>query len=132
MDMQSAVQSLNALAQESRLGAFRLLIQAGDAGLPAGDIARALSVPHNTMSSHLATLANSGLVRSRRQSRSIIYSVNFDSTRSLLAFLLEDCCQGSPELCNPAIESVLTACCATVAEGEPVHERHEKEASSSV
>ncbi len=110
-----AVSALSALAQESRLTTFRLLIRAGDAGMAAGDIARELGVPHNTLSSHLACLARSGLVTSTRQSRSIIYRVDFAGTRELLAFLLEDCCQGQPEVCSPAIESVLSACCA----GEP-------------
>lgn len=112
MDNTSAVRAFGALAQESRLAAFRLLVQAGDAGLPAGDIARALEIPHNTLSTHLSILSQAGMVRSRRAGRSIIYAVDFDGTRSLLAFLLEDCCNGRPELCSPAIESALTHCCA--------------------
>ncbi len=111
MDNNSAVQAFGALAQESRLAAFKLLVQAGEPGLPAGKIARALRVPHNTLSTHLAILTRAGIVRSRREGRSIIYGVNFDGTRSLLAFLLEDCCQGKPELCTPAIDSVLANCC---------------------
>lgn len=112
MDISNAVTALGALAQESRLATFRLLVRAGEAGLPAGDIARRLGVPHNTLSSHLACLARSGLVTSERQSRRIIYRVDFAGTRELLAFLLEDCCRGQPEVCSPAIESVLAACCA--------------------
>jgi DNA-binding transcriptional ArsR family regulator len=112
MDNSSAVRAFGALAQESRLAAFRLLAQSGDAGLPAGEIARALRVPHNTLSTHLAILSQAGIVRSRREGRRIIYAVDFDGTRSLLAFLLEDCCNGRPELCHPAIESALTRCCA--------------------
>ncbi|MEJ2257995.1 MAG: metalloregulator ArsR/SmtB family transcription factor [Woeseiaceae bacterium] len=111
MDSDSAVRSFAALAQASRLAAFRLLVQAGEPGLSAGEIARELGVPHNTLSTHLAILARAGMVRGRREGRSIIYSVDFDGTRSLLAFLLEDCCRGEPELCNPAIESALPACC---------------------
>ena len=118
MDIQEAVQALTALAQESRLAAFQLLVRAGEQGLPAGDIARALGVPHNTLSTHLSTLTHSGLVRSRRESRSIIYSVDFHGTRSLLAFLLEECCQGAPEVCSPAIDSVLADCCTTQSKGE--------------
>lgn len=106
-----AVRAFGALAQESRLAAFRLLVRAGESGLPAGEIARGLRIPHNTLSSHLAILTRAGIVRSRREGRSIIYAVDFDGTRSLLAFLLEDCCQGRPELCSPAIESALSECC---------------------
>jgi ArsR family transcriptional regulator len=108
MEIKNAVAALAALAQESRLATFRLLIQAGDDGLPAGRIAEAIGIPHNTLSSHLGTLSNSGLLRSRREGRRIIYTVDFDAARRLLGFLLEDCCQGSPELCDPALDSVLT------------------------
>lgn len=111
MDNQNAVRAFGALAQESRLAAFRLLVQAGEPGMAAGEIARALDVPHNTLSTHLAILAQAGIVTSRREGRSIIYRVDFDGTRALLAFLLEDCCQGRPELCSPAIDSVLASCC---------------------
>lgn len=113
MDINSAVISLGALAQESRLSAFRLLVQAGESGLPAGEIARALEIPHNTLSSHIATLAQAGLVQSRREGRSIIYSVDFGGTRRVLKFLLEDCCRGVPDLCDRAVDSALPACCPT-------------------
>lgn len=112
MDNNAAVQAFGALAQESRLAAFKLLVQAGETGLPAGEIARALRIPHNTLSTHLGILTRAGIVQSRREGRSVIYAVDFDGTRSLLAFLLEDCCQGKPELCTPAIDSVLSNCCA--------------------
>lgn len=115
MEINTAVRSLAALAQESRLATFRLLVRAGDEGMPAGAIARALDIPHNTLSTHLAALANAGLIRSQRQGRSIIYSVDFDGTRALLAFLLEDCCQGAPELCTPILDSVLADCCKPAA-----------------
>ena len=111
MEISTAVRALGALAQESRLAAFRLLVRAGGPGMAAGEIARALEVPHNTLSTHLATLAQAGLVGSRRDGRSIVYRVDFEGTRSLLAFLLEDCCRGAPELCSPAIDSVLKECC---------------------
>ncbi|MFW6094001.1 MAG: ArsR/SmtB family transcription factor [Pseudomonadota bacterium] len=111
MDIQSATHTLSALAQESRLAVFRLLVKAGAAGLPAGEIARALDITHNTLSTHLGILTRAGLLRSRREGRSIIYSVDFDGTRALLAFLIEDCCQGAPEVCSPALDTVLTACC---------------------
>ena len=119
MDITSAVRTLGALAQESRLAAFRLLIRAGEPGMAAGEIARTLDIPHNTLSTHLATLAQGGLVRSRREGRSIIYRVDFEGTRALLAFLLEDCCRGAPEICSPAIDSVLTECCPTTERRPP-------------
>ena len=100
------VRSSPALAQESRLKAFRLLVHSGQGGLAAGEIARRLDIPHNTLSSHLAILGNAGLVVSHRESRSIIYQVDFTGTRELLAFLMEDCCQGQPELCEPLLDSL--------------------------
>jgi ArsR family transcriptional regulator len=112
MDSLTAVKALGALSQESRLGAFRLLVRSGAEGLAAGEIARALKVPHNTMSSHLSILVNAGLIGSRRESRSIIYSIDFAGTRGLLSFLVEDCCRGRPELCAPVLDSVLPGCCA--------------------
>jgi len=111
MEMNNALLALGALAQESRLNAFRLLVRSGSEGMAAGDIARKLDIPHNTLSSHLSILVNAGLIESRRESRSIIYSVDFDGTRALLSFLMEDCCQGNPELCIPVLESLLPGCC---------------------
>lgn len=108
MDLKHAVAALGALAQDSRLRVFRLLVQAGSAGLPAGEIARALGVPPNTLSAHLSVLSQAGLVRSRRQGRSILYSADFAGMRALLVFLTEDCCQGRPELCSPSL-AVLAA-----------------------
>lgn len=113
MDISRATNALAALAQESRLTTFRLLVKAGMPGLPAGEIARALGIPHNTLSTHLAVLTRAGLLRSRREGRSVIYAVDFDGTRALLGFLLEDCCQGSPEICSPALDAVLRGCCET-------------------
>lgn len=112
MDITQATRALSALAQETRLEAFRLLVRNGIGGMAAGDIARSLGIPHNTMSSHLSILANAGLVNSRREGRSIIYGIDFDGTRNLLSFLMEDCCQGRPEVCAPALETVLSGCCS--------------------
>lgn len=112
MDTSTTVKALAALAQESRLNVFRLLVRSGTEGMAAGEIARRLEIPHNTMSSQLSILTNSRLVASRRDGRSIIYNVNFDGTRKLLSFLMEDCCQGSPDLCAPVLDSLLTGCCA--------------------
>lgn len=112
MDVSTTVKALSALAQTSRLEVFRLLIRSGAEGMAAGEIARALKVPHNTMSSHLSILLNAGLIDSRREGRSIIYNIDFSGTRDLLSFLMEDCCRGRPELCAPVLDSVLSGCCA--------------------
>ena len=101
MDTSHAVAALSALAQESRLKVFRLLVQRGPEGMAAGDIARQLKVPHNTLSSHLGILSRARLVKSRKQSRSIIYSVDVEGTRGLLSFLVEDCCRGKPRSAAP-------------------------------
>ena len=103
------VRALAALAQESRLETFRLLVRAGTEGLPAGKIAEDLGVPPATLSFHLKELANAGLIEQRRDGRSIIYSLNVEGMQSLLAFLVEDCCQGQPHLCEPAF--ALINCC---------------------
>ena len=105
-----ALRIFAALSQDTRLKVFRLLVQSGPNGLPAGEIAGRLGVRQNTMSSHLSILANSGLVRSERFSRMIRYSVDFDIMRGLLAFLLEDCCGGRKELCQPLIDRIACAC----------------------
>ena len=97
--------ALAALAQTTRLAVFRLLVRYEPEGLPAGDIARALAVPQNTMSAHLAVLARAGLVISERRSRSIIYRANLQAFSVLTSFMVEDCCGGRAELCMPA-----TAC----------------------
>lgn len=101
MDESAAIEALKALAQESRLAVFRMLVQQGPQGLPAGDIARALEIPHNTLSTHLSILVGAGLVAARRKGRSIIYGLDLAAVRALLAFLVEDCCQGRPDLCAP-------------------------------
>lgn len=107
MEIITAVKALSALSQPTRLEAFRLLVSRGREGMPAGEIARALDVPHNTLSSHLTILANAGLVSSRREARSIIYRIEFEGVRELLSFLMEDCCRGRPEVCRPLLDSVL-------------------------
>ncbi len=104
MDTKQAIDALGALAQETRLQVFRLLVAAGPAGRPAGEIAGELGAPASTLSFHLAYLSRAGLVVSRRESRSIIYSANFDGMRGLLDFLTQDCCKGRPEMCRPLVE----------------------------
>lgn len=100
METKEAISALGALAQEHRLAAFRLLVRAGKDGIAAGELARQLSIPHNTMSSHLTTLSQAGLITSQREGRSIIYRIVPDAMRDLLGFLADDCCQGQPELCG--------------------------------
>lgn len=92
MDIQEAIILFDALSQETRLGAFRLLVEAGPNGMPAGAISETLGVPHNTMSFHLNHLLNSGIVTSRRMGRSVIYAANFELMRDLIRFMVRDCC----------------------------------------
>lgn len=101
---------MTALSQSTRLDTFRTLVRHEPNGLPAGDIAKALDVPQNTMSTHLAILSRAGLVSSERQGRSIIYRANLDGLSALVLFLLKDCCGGNAELCAPLIAE-LTPCC---------------------
>jgi DNA-binding transcriptional ArsR family regulator len=101
MESENAILALAALSQSTRLDVFRLLVKHEPDGLAAGDIARALFVPQNTMSSHLAILARAGLVMSERKSRSIIYRANLPRFQDLTSFLVEDCCGGRAELCGP-------------------------------
>lgn len=94
-----AVDALGALAHETRLAVFRMLVVAGEDGMIAGAIAEAQGVPPSTMSHHLATLERAGLVQSQRESRLIHYRADFAGMRRLLAFLMQDCCGGAPEMC---------------------------------
>ena len=100
MEISTAIGAFGALAQESRLKIFRLLVQCGPDGMAAGDIARRLELPQNTLSFHIAALARAHLVASRKEGRSIIYFVDLEGTRGLLSFLVEDCCGGKAELCG--------------------------------
>jgi predicted transcriptional regulator len=104
MEAQAAVTALGALAQEHRLQAFRLLVQAGDAGMPAGAIAEAMTLPASSLSFHLAHMERAGLVRRTRHGRQLIYSADYGAMRSLLDYLTENCCAGSPGACAPATE----------------------------
>ncbi len=116
MDSTVAIGALAALAQSTRLEAFRLLVSREPDGVAAGELARLLAIPQNTMSSHLAVLARAGLVHGERRSRSIIYRADLERFRSVALFLVEDCCGGRVEFCAPVI-SDLSACCPT---GAPV------------
>ena len=115
MQEKAAIAALGALAQETRLKAFRLLVEAGPDGLPAGLIAEALGVPGPTLSFHLAQLTHAGLILQRRDSRSLIYSANFPAMNTLVAYLTENCCGGTAD-CGPV-------CVPPVAEkGAPRHD----------
>jgi ArsR family transcriptional regulator, arsenate/arsenite/antimonite-responsive transcriptional repressor len=115
MDKSDAVDALAALAQPTRLDVFRMLVKAGPDGLSAGDVAETQGVPHNTMSTHLAILARAGLVASRRDGRSVIYSADIEGTRALMSFLVADCCDGHPDVCAPLLVIAERACCEPAA-----------------
>lgn len=110
MDKNHALGAFAALSQSTRLEVFRLLIKAGEAGMSAGDISETLDVRQNTMSANLSILTQSGLIRNKRQGRSIRYFADMDGMRGLLAFLMEDCCGGHPDLCRPVIDEIACAC----------------------
>jgi DNA-binding transcriptional ArsR family regulator len=110
MESDNVILALAALAQSTRLDVFRLLVKHEPEGLAAGDIARALAVPQNTMSSHLSVLSRAGLVSAQRFSRSIVYRADLSRFRAVVVFMLRDCCDGRPEICGPVIED-LTPCC---------------------
>lgn len=112
MESKLAVAALSALAHEGRLSIFRMLVQAGHEGIAAGEMARRLGVPANTLSANLTVLSNAGLVSSRRDGRSIIYTAEYDRMGDLLVYLTRDCCQGRPEVCAPLAAAVRSvACC---------------------
>ncbi len=106
MKLKPAVQSLAALAQETRLAIFRLLVEAGPEGMNAGAIAEAVGVPPATLSFHVAQLARAGLVAARQESRFVFYSANFTAMDELIAFLTDNCCQGGQ--CLPKTAAVAT------------------------
>ncbi|WP_235042460.1 ArsR/SmtB family transcription factor [Vreelandella profundi] len=101
MEIKNATDSFAALSQGTRLEVFRLLVRHEPEGLPAGDIARQLSVPHNTMSAHLSVLSRAGWIVSRRQGRSIIYRASLRHMQQTINFLIHDCCAGHPDVCEP-------------------------------
>lgn len=99
MELDLAVVALSALAHPARLTTFRMLVQAGGEGMAAGEIARRQGVPPNTLSANLNILSHAGLIESRRDGRSIIYSACYDRMADMLEYLMEDCCGGNPEIC---------------------------------
>src|SRR5579863_530524 len=97
------VAALAALAQDNRLDVFRLLVEAGPEGMPAGAVATALDLAPNTLTFHFDRLRTAGLVSVRREGRSMIYAAQFETMNALLAYLTENCCNGAPESCAPAL-----------------------------
>ena len=117
MEKSNAVAALAALAQDNRLDVFRLLVEAGPQGMPAGEIAGILKLAPNTLTFHFDRLRMAGLVTVRRDGRSMIYAARFEAMNSLLGFLTENCCQGAVETCAPV------TC-------KPVRKKREKEPAS--
>jgi ArsR family transcriptional regulator len=110
MDLESSIAALAALAQPTRLETFRLLVRHESYGLPAGEVARQLDIPQNTMSAHLAVLTRAGLAMGERHSRSIIYRADLSRLRELTLYLVKDCCGGNAELCAPLIAELSAPC----------------------
>jgi ArsR family transcriptional regulator len=102
MEKSLAIAALAALAQDNRLDAYRLLVQAGPEGKPAGQVAAALGLPPNTLTFHFDRLRQAGLVTVRRDGRSMIYAARYDTMNALIGYLTENCCSGAPEQCAPA------------------------------
>jgi len=100
METKNATDAFAALAHSQRLAVFRMLIHTGPNGLVAGDIAQRLETPPSSLSFHLGLLERAGLIRSRRESRHVIYAADIEGTRRLLSYLTEDCCGGRPEICG--------------------------------
>lgn len=106
MDILDAPSIFSALSQQTRLDVFRLLINAGSEGALSGEIGDTMGVRQNTMSANLTVLLNAGLVRNERHGRTIRYFANFETLRGLLAFLMEDCCGGNPDICQPIFDEI--------------------------
>jgi ArsR family transcriptional regulator len=122
MESEQAILALAALAQSTRMDVFRLLTRHEPEGLAAGDIAKALAVPQNTMSSHLAILSRARLVSAQRYSRSIVYRADLAHFQQVVLFMLRDCCDGRPEICAPLIEN-LSPCCPPKPKKKRAHAR---------
>src|SRR5215475_3228759 len=122
MEIKDAVTALAALAQETRLAIYRLLIEAGPEGVAAGRIGERLEVPGATLSFHLKELARARLISSRQERQFIYYSADFERMAELMTFLTQNCCQGMPEACLTLVETALGRCCAP-AESKPKRKR---------
>lgn len=111
METRFAVDGLAALAHEGRLAVFRLLVQAGPVGVKAGDIALAVGAHASTLSANLTVLSHAGLIEGRREGRAILYRARYDRMSALIAFLMQDCCNGAPEICAPLADLASRAAC---------------------
>jgi DNA-binding transcriptional ArsR family regulator len=111
MELKAAAASLSALGHEGRLTIFRLLVQAGPRGVAAGEVARRLNMIPNPLSANLNVLSHAGLIGSRREGRSIIYAADYAAMSGLLGFLMQDCCNGAPEICAPLESLIERASC---------------------
>ena len=111
MEIKAAVTALAALAQETRLSIFRLLVEAGPDGCSAGRIGEKLEVPAATLSFHLKELFRAGLVSARQEKQFIYYAVDFEHMAELMTFLTQNCCQGMPQACLTVVETALGRCC---------------------
>jgi ArsR family transcriptional regulator, arsenate/arsenite/antimonite-responsive transcriptional repressor len=123
METKSAVTALAALAQETRLSIFRILVQAGPQGVAAGRISEALAVPPATLSFHLKELAHAGLTSSRQEGRFIYYSADFEHMAALMSFLTQNCCQGMPQECLTVMETALGGCCTPLSKRKPTRSK---------
>lgn len=122
MESEQAILAFAALAQSTRLGVFQLLVEHEPEGLPAGEVARRLAVPHNTMSTHLAVLTRAGLIDAERHSRTILYRARLSAVSELASFLVQNCCAGRPEVCAPLLAELSPCCPPATATHEPVHD----------
>jgi DNA-binding transcriptional ArsR family regulator len=118
MDAKKSQAAFAALAQPTRLKAFRRLVAAHPDGLPAGAIAEFCKVPHNTMSTHLAALMRGGLIAVAREGRVMSYRADLDGFRGLIDFMLRDCCGGRPEICAPVVTDFAASCCVPARKAE--------------
>jgi ArsR family transcriptional regulator, arsenate/arsenite/antimonite-responsive transcriptional repressor len=111
MEKSLALDAFGALSQETRLDIFRRLIRAFPDPMPAGALAKELQVPPSTLSTHLGILERAGLVKAERKGRTIFYAADTDGARQLLTFLIQDCCGGQPEICQPLLDAATPVCC---------------------
>ncbi|HUJ79737.1 MAG TPA: metalloregulator ArsR/SmtB family transcription factor [Nitrospiria bacterium] len=125
MEIKKAVNALSALAQDTRLSIFRLLVKAGPDGLPVGRIGGELGVPGATLSFHLKELSHAGLVTVRQEGRYLYHSVDFKQMAALMTFLTEHCCDGMPQACFAVVETALSRCCPAQSTRQSVRRDHE-------
>jgi DNA-binding transcriptional ArsR family regulator len=118
METKEAASVLSALAHEGRLAIFRLLVRGGPQGVRAGAIADAVGAPGSTLSANLNILSHAGLIEGRREGRAILYTARYGRMRDVLAFLLDDCCDGNPEICRPLMDLATRAVCCAADQAE--------------